>query len=78
MTKNLSKIQDAISFAHRNADMINRNKNFTKIERKSGYKSKKTDRNVTQCTKCKMEKGICHNGCAYGNDEDKRHCVAMN
>lgn len=40
------------------------------------------DGNVTKCTNCagKTDKGfgICHKGCSYGNDEDKKKCLAFN
>lgn len=42
------------------------------------FEEKRVKYNVTQCKDCSGPKGICHDGCAFGNGEDKQRCCAMN
>lgn len=78
MVENLTRLKETQNKINLNADAIDKNKNFVITDTENYYKEKRVDHNVTQCKNCSGEKGICHDGCAYGNGEEKQNCGIMN
>ena len=79
---NIDTVENEIKNVKENADVINANKNYIDRTIRKVYKDEKFEGNVTKCPNCagRPDKalGNCHLGCRYGNDEDKKKCIAMN
>lgn len=63
---------------NKHASVINKTSNYKKTVTEYFFDKKTVDYNVTQCKNCSGPKGVCHDGCGYGNGEEKRNCCAMN
>merc|ERR1719428_1652452 len=64
-----------------NHDAYKKNKDTMKTLTRMQWEEVDYGSNVTKCIKCagieSKGHGMCHKGCAYGNDSDKRHCCVM-
>lgn len=77
LCKFLAEIQKQIMIAYTNSDQINQTKNFKTTYYEPGYEKLTYNGNVTQCKNCGEDRGICHKGCAFGNNDDKKRCCVM-
>ena len=60
------------------AEQINSSDDFEVCNIRTNYVKKTADYNVTQCTNCPGEAGICHEKCKFTIVDDKASCVAIN
>jgi GTPase SAR1 family protein len=76
-TSKLDEIEqeEAIVGQHRLDIEANRNFRTTVRIQKADQVRSPPGLHVTNCVICNM---TCHHGCAYANNEDKKHCIAMN
>ena len=71
-----AQVKKSILEAKDNADVINKHKNFTKIEVTRRYKKVETRIKTLVCTNCPPEKANCHKNCRKP-EEKKMECYVF-
>ena len=73
----LSEISLSIVDTKANQAVINNNKNFGKIEARSGYERRQCEDDVLTCMDCPAENGICQRNVNVATDEEKKALVVI-